>query len=246
MKCKAVVFMFIAAFLVCSCTKQTVILTKEYKEDAPFFDMLNISFDFHLETLGDYRGKIIQKLIYNDMGFEEFVKFKKDRFTGNPDDIYAEVYALRYDANGVPYAEDAILHQSDLILEYRIIGYDGKFITIEHSGYEYRAGAAHGNYRKEYYTVDIKEEKILEVDDIAGKMPDALLKELIEAKYDLVPYLRENIWPPDSIGFSNGKIVLLWNTYSITPYSTGPIELPVSKKIIRPFLTDKGKSVTGR
>ena len=99
---------------------------------------------------------------------------------------------------------------------------------------------AHGNYWVQYFIVDLTDEKILGIDDLIYPISDKLLREIIKEEYEIDYYLRENIWPPDTISFQKDGIILLWNTYSITPYATGLIEINIKNNIIESYLTEKG------
>ena len=134
-------------------------------------------------------------------------------------------------------------YHSELIESYNIIYYNDEFILIKHTKYFYYTMAAHGNYWEEYFVIDINEEKILNMYDLVTQIPEDLLKENIELNYDIDYFLRENMWPPDTINFQKDGIELLWNTYSITPYVVGVIDIKIEYEIGESFLTKKGKMI---
>ena len=77
------------------------------------------------------------------------------------------------------------------------------------------------------------------INDLIYQIPDEIIKELIHKQYNIDYYLRENIWSPDTISFQNDSVTLIWNTYTITPYASGLIEVNIKDKIIEPYFTEK-------
>jgi hypothetical protein len=134
-------------------------------------------------------------------------------------------------------------YHSDLIERYNIEHYNDLFIIIKYSHWAYYSGAAHGIYGFNYFIVDLTDEKILGIDELLYPIPDKLLKEIIEGKYEINDYLNENIWAPDTISFQKDSVILLWNIYSITPYALGHVEININDKIIEPYLTEKGRKI---
>ena len=234
MKYSRLSLLFLAAVFFMGCGSAPQIVHKDYIYEKILFGTQRINFDIHLENIGN-SGKIyelINNLIYNHKNFDEYVEYREKDFIGDPNEA---AYPPMIDEDGTEY-----FYHSDLIEKYAIIFNSNTHIIFEKNVYLYDGGA-HGNYGIRYFIIDIKEEKILDIDDLMYPIPDGLLKEIIEANYTIHYYLRENIWPPDTVNFYNKNITLIWNTYAITPYSNGIIQIDIPDEIIEPYLTDKGK-----
>ena len=234
MKYNYLSLLFIATVFIMGCDSAPKIVQKDYVYEKMFFGTHRIEFDIHLENIGD-SGKIyelVNNLIYKNKNFDEYVEYREKDFIGDRNEA---AYPPMIDEDGTEY-----LYHSDLIEKYVIIFNSNTHIIFEKNVYLYDGGA-HGNYGIRYFIIDIKEEKLLDIDDLMHPIPDGLLKEIIEANYSIYYYLRENIWSPDTVNFCNENITLIWNTYTITPYSNGIIYAEIPDEIIEPYLTDKGR-----
>jgi hypothetical protein len=200
-----------------------------------FFGTHSFEFDIHLENTGGYEkiSNLITTLIYHDKSFDEYVTYKEKEFIG---DIREEFYPPMIDEDGTEY-----FYRSYLNVNYSVEYYGDLYAIIKYFLYFYNSGAAHGNYWVEYSIIYLTEERILDADDLVNQIPDDLLKEILKIKYNVEYYLEENIWPPDTVNISNDNIELIWNTYSITPYSYGIIDINIHDTNIEQYLTDKGR-----
>jgi len=137
---------------------------------------------------------------------------------------------------------------SEFSEKYSVVCGNDKYIVIEHNTYSFNGGA-HGLEKNTYITVDLTEKKILGVNDFMNPVPDSLLDKAIKSKYEGInSYLRENIWPPDGVilcGKNSKNTELIWNRYTITPYVYGEISVEIQDDVIRQYLTDKGKALSG-
>jgi hypothetical protein len=219
------------------CSHLPEIIYKDYKYEKLFFETHSFTFDVHLENFKDSIkiSDLIRRLIYKNKTFDEYIVFAEDEFIGN---IRKEYYPPMTDDGGTEY-----LYHSDLIEKYTIEYYNDSFVIIKYHTYFYYSGAAHGNYITRYLIIDLIEETILNIDDLILPIPDDMLKGIIEVEYETNYYLREEIWPPDTISFQHDTVSLLWNVYSIAPYSTGLIEIVIQDIIIESYFTEKGKAL---
>jgi hypothetical protein len=217
------------------CVNTPKIIQKDYVYDKMFFETHRIEFDIHLENIGD-SGKIyslVNNLIYKNKNFDEYREYKERNFLGNSSEAD---YPPRIDDDGTEH-----FYHSYLGEKYVIIFNNNAYIIIEYNLYFYNSGGAHGYPWINYFIIDIKEERILGIDDLIHPIPDDTLKEIIESNFSTDNSQRDNIWPPDTVNFCNENIRLLWNVYTITPYAIGIIWIDIQDKIIEPYLTDKGK-----
>jgi hypothetical protein len=199
------------------------------------FENHRFEFEIHLENISgfDKASDLIKTLIYQNKNFDDYAEYLEKDFIG---DIRADTYPSQLDDNGTDY-----IFRFNLIADYSVEYYSDSFIIIEYSGYTYYAMTAHGSYWTVYRIIDIAEERILDIAELINPIPDGLLKQFIEEKYDINYYLQEEIWAPGSVNFSNENIELIWNIYHITPYSAGLISIEIPDDIIQQYLTDKGK-----
>ena len=229
----AVIGVFIAG---CNCADNFEIINKEYKYEKRIFENYSIEFDFTLANISNNTkiSNLIKDLIYNKYDFDEYVVYEENLFIR---DIRSEYFPVIIEEDGSTY-----IYRSSLNIEYSIEYYCRSFIIVKYSMYFYYTGTPHGSYWINYYIIDLSEKKLLEVDDILQNIPDDILKEMIESQYNIRYYLRDNIWPPDTINFNENTIELLWNIYQITPYSDGIITIEINE-IMDQYLTEKGKKL---
>ena len=234
-------FYLVFAILLFSCSRnnevsnEPVILSAGYQDEIMFFGTLKIGIDIHLENI-DNSESLIRKLIYDNKNFDEYIEYRKTEFIGNPDE---ELYAPDTDEieNNLEY-----FYHNDLDVKFNIIYHCDLYVIIEHSEYFY-TGGAHGNYWTIYHIIDLSEKRILNPEDLLDQIPDNILKDVITSAYNIRQFLLDDIWPPDSIYFKNGNFGLIWNIYSITPYSDGLIDIIIPDSAIQQYLTDKGKQI---
>ncbi|MCL2214612.1 MAG: RsiV family protein [Treponema sp.] len=217
---------------------------KDYKYDKLYYGTHNIEYDIHLENIvySDRAGSIvtaagslIEELIYQNKNFDDYAAYLEKRFT---DESAAGGFPLIMNGDGTQH-----IYQSSLTENYSIEFHDESFVIILYSTFYYNSGAAHGNYEFNYYIIDIAEQRLLTINDLIDPVPDSILKEFIMDKYGIDNYLRDNIWPPDTISINNEGVILLWNIYTITPYAAGFISIVLPDKTVNPYLTSKGKVV---
>ena len=236
MKYSKLSLLFLIMIFFIGCSNTAKITHKDYKYEKMVLGTHRVTFDIHLENI-DSSGKtynLINSLIYENKNFDEYIEYRERNFTENIN----EAYYPPMDEDGTEY-----VYLSELIEKYSIIFNNDTYIIFQYDSYAYISGGAHGNSLTRYFIIDVSEQRILNVDDLINPIPDDLLKKTIESNYDINYYFRDNIWPPDTINFSNENIELLWNTYTLMPYSYGIIRVEIKDEIIEQYLTDKGKAL---
>ena len=232
-------FLIIFVILLLSgCDGKEEIIQKHYQYDKVFADNHHVEFDIYLESIGNSRkiSNLIKKLIYDNKSFDKYILEIEKRFLQYYDDYS---FPNITNPDGTEYFFSSYLNEN-----YIIIYNDDSYIIIEYSDYYYYAGAAHGHFETFYYIIDIENERIFELNEILNPIPDAVLKEMIKNDYGIEDFLRDNIWPPDSINIGQAGIELVWNIYTITPYVFGSIHIEIPHEDAASFLTDKGKEIT--
>jgi len=235
MNFKNLIFIFtITLVFFASCGEKESIIKAHYKEEIILFGSYIAEFDIYLENAG-YSKKIaglVEKLVYDGKSFDDYITDTQTEFIGP---VTSDDFPLLTDDEGKTHFYKSFLNES-----YNIVHHSKRFIVIEYSKYFYQSGAAHGNYWTNYFIIDTAQKKILDINDLMTPVDDDYLKELITKEYDIISFLRTNIWPPDTININSGNIELLWNTYTITPYSDGIIGLVLYED---KYLTGKGRSL---
>jgi hypothetical protein len=228
---------FLLIILATSCSHVPGVVYKDYENEKLFFDTHQFTFDIHLENISNSNkiSGLIEKLVYQNRNFDDYISLRENEFIGN---AYKDNYLPMIGEDGTVY-----VYHSDLIESYTIEYYDDSFVIVNYEKYFYYAGAAHGLYSVGYYILDVAEERILCLSDLVNPIPDYVLKDIIESKYEISSYLSEKIWPPDSVNIQKNNITLLWNTYSITAYVYGLIEIDIQDEICEPYLTEKAKMI---
>jgi len=237
MKYSKLFFTFLLTIFFTGCSTAPKIVQKEYSNEKMLFTNYRITFEIHLENIG-ISGKIynlVNNLIYDNKNFNEYIKYTEDNFIRLIDE---ENYLPMTDEEGTEYLYQAYLNE-----KYSIVFYNDTHIIIKYDSYSYYAGAAHGNSLVEYFIIDLNEKRILDIDDLFISVPQTVIKGMLESNYAIENYLRENIWPPDTVNFRAESVELIWNTYTITPYVFGTIDVEVPYNVIEHYLTYKGKAL---
>jgi hypothetical protein len=208
----------------------------DYGYEKMVFDNYRFEFKFHLSALeGDQRiERIIKSLIYDGNGPEAYVTYKEETV----------LEGIRKDNRPPqPGEEGEYINQGEYLECVEIKNYGDSFAILRRDDYAYYSGQAHGISRIQYYIVDLDEEEILPLDGLASAIPDDILKENIASKFDIDFNYRESLWPPDTISLEREGMLLLWNVYSIAPYSDGPIEITIPYGLASAYLTEKARLI---
>ena len=116
-------------------------------------------------------------------------------------------------------------------------------LTLQHSGYDYPAGAAHGmpwNYAE---TIDLKNKRILTKDDIFTKSGQKAVLRMVVAEL-LDEYAEDNLnnvsdieLPGNDPSLTSEGVQFDYGAYEIGPYALGMpcVKLPYEK--VKPYLT---------
>jgi len=219
------------------CRNSDDIVSKHYQNEMKLHGTFTAEFDIRLENVGysKKKAKLVERLIYKGKNFDEYFTFAEDEFikTINVNDFLPII-----GDDGNEYYNQSYFNES-----YNILHYNNSYIIIEYNKYYVFSSAAHGNIWTEYFIIDIAHERLLGINDIATPLPDDFLDEMIKENYSVNHFLRDNIWPPDTINISHDNVELIWNVYTITPYSDGIISIALQNDT---FLTKKGKAIKAK
>jgi hypothetical protein len=237
MKLRFFVVLFPLFALFFGCSNYENIIRKNYQYEKYLLKKYNIIFNIHLENIrySKKTGNLIEKLVYKNKNFDEYVSYIEDNLaeTINSNDFLpaAGEDKIEFD-NQLYFSENInILHNFD------------SFLVIEHKKYLIFPSEPHGTLWTEYLIVDLAGERILDIDDIAVPLSEDFLEDIIHESYKVNNFLRDEIWPPDSINIEQDFIELTWNVYSIAPYSDGMISVVLQHDL---FLTKKGKAIKAK
>jgi len=233
---KIKVFLFVFYLLLQNTIVNAIEITSiEYNYEKYLFDNYNLELNISLENIGNNENisSLITELIYHNNDFNEYAGYLENLYFGH---IGSSYFPDIIQDDGTIY-----IYRSYLSIDYSIEHINEQFVIIRFFGYVYYSGAVHGLYKIDYYIIDLSERKLLEVNDLLINIPDDTLINIIESKYNIRYYLREYIWPPDSVNFSEDGVSLYWNIYQITPYSDGIIVIDINYTDIEQYLTEKGR-----
>jgi len=221
-----------------SCGKKEDIINVQYKEEKTINGTFKAKFDISLENVArpQKAAKLLEKLIYQGKSIDEYALFAQDNFINS---IKSEDYLPIIGHDGKERFNQSYFNEV-----YKILFHDDFYVIVEYNKYYTFSYAAHGNISTQYFIIDIAQGKILDIDDIAVPLPDDFIAGIIRTNYNVKnDFIRENIWPPDSINIKQDRVELVWNVYTITPYAYGIIGIPLQDDS---FLTQKGKAIKAK
>lgn len=112
------------------------------------------------------------------------------------------------------------------------------FATIIHQEYAY-TGGAHPNSFRNFYTIDVENEKLLSFEDVfesrAESQVIALIEKHIKIKHDIAPeeslldagFFEQKLSKPSNFTFNSDGVKFLYNPYEVAPYVIGYVEVTV-------------------
>ncbi|MCL2179692.1 MAG: hypothetical protein FWB83_01060 [Treponema sp.] len=230
-------FLSVIILFLAGCEREPEIVRRQFQYEKIFFGTYKIEVDIYLENIGESgkTAELIRRLIYRNKNFDEYAAHAESVFTG---DIKSEDYPPQIDDDGIEY-----FYRSNLTESYNIMYHDKSFVVIEYNNYFYYTGTAHGGFRTQFYIIDIAGKRILDIEDMISPIRDDYLKEIILREYDINNFLRDEIWPPDTINISQEGIDLIWNIYTITPYSSGVIFINIPDEASNQYLKNIGRKL---
>lgn len=113
-----------------------------------------------------------------------------------------------------------------------------KFATIIHQEYAYMGGA-HPNGFRNYYTIDVENEKLLSFEDVFESRAESqvmgLIEEYIKIERDILPeeslldagFFEQKLSKPSNFTFNSDGVKFLYNPYEVAPYVIGYVEVTV-------------------
>jgi len=219
------------------CKNNDEIISKHYQNEMKLQGTFTAEFDIRLENVGysKKKAKLVEKLVYQGKNFDEYFAFTEDNFVKTID---AKDFLPIIGEDGNEYYNQSYFNES-----YNILHYNDSYIIVEYNKYYVSSSAAHAYIWTEYFIIDMAQERLLGINDIATPLPDDFLNEMIKEDYNVDQFLRDNIWPPDTININHDNVELIWNVYTITPYSDGIISITLRNDS---FLTKKGKAIKAK
>jgi len=127
----------------------------------------------------------------------------------------------------------------EIIKNNKIVYHGKQYISFMNEQYAF-TGGAHGNTMRDYYTYDLKNQKLLTsgaifISDSCSAIIELQKRSLTKAGIDL-----GNLWDDgfkcDNFYLLNKGIVFHYNQYEIASYAAGPMDVFVSFKEIQPYL----------
>lgn len=131
---------------------------------------------------------------------------------------------------------------------FTVIPSPPRYYTLELFKYQY-SGGAHGISQLNYITVDLENNKIIQLKDLfkpnvnyTSIINKAVNAQLIERQAEGEVFF---IGPGGFNGIkenqnfyidSNGNIIIVFNVYEIAPYAAGVVEVPLSKTDLSPYM----------
>ena len=237
MKKAYILILFTIIVLFSGCKNHENIISKHYQNERKLHGTFIAEFDIRLENVG-YSKKtamLVERLVYKGKNFNEYFTFAEEEFVKTISDID---FLPIIGEDGNKYYNQSYFNES-----YNILHYNDSYIIIEYNKYYVFSSAAHANIWTEYFIIDVAQERLLDINDVATPLPDDLLNEVIKEDYNVNHFLRDNIWPPDTININHDNVELVWNVYTITPYSDGIISIALQNDS---FLTKKGKAIKAK
>jgi len=238
MKLKHFLVLFAIFVLFSACGRKEDIISRQYKEEKLLNGTFRAKFDISLENVGHPQktAKLLEKLIYQGKNIDEYAAFTQDNFIKA---IKSDDYLPIKGEDGREYYNQSYFNES-----YNILYHNDFYIIIEYNKYYSFSYAAHGSIWTEYFIIDIAQGRILTIDEIAEPLSDDFLDDIIRTNYNITNnFIRDHIWPPDSINIKHDSVELIWNVYTITPYANGIIAVALQNDS---FLTKKGRSVKAK
>jgi len=230
-----ILFVVFVSFYGCKNNKD--IISKHYQVERNLYGTFIAEFDIRLENVG-YSKKtagLVERLVYQGKNFDEYFAFAEENFIKT---ISANDFLPIIGEDGNKYYNQSYFNES-----YNILHYNDSYIIIEYNKYYVFSSAAHANIWTEYFIIDIAQKRLLGINDIATPLPDDFLNDMISEDYNVDQYLRDKIWPPDTININHDNVELIWNVYTIMPYSDGIISIALQNDS---FLTKKGRAIKAK
>ena len=237
MKFRHFYILFIIFVFFYGCKNNKDIISKHYQNEQLLNGTFNVEFDIRLENIGysNKNARLVEKLIYQGKNFDEYFTFTENNFIKT---INTKDFQPIIGDDGNEYYNQSYFNES-----YNILHHNDSYIIIEYNKYYVFSSAAHANIWMEYFIIDIAQERLLGINDIATPLPDDFLDDMIKEDYNVDQFLRDNIWPPDTININHDGVELVWNVYTITPYSEGIISVTLQNDS---FLTKKGREIKAK
>lgn len=159
----------------------------------------------------------------------EFIMAYRDHQADTPTDIDMGGYEAQIDMHVIRQTED--------------------FISIEWDSYFF-TGGAHGNTYTTYLNFDTQTGEQIDIESLINNFDsfENFVEEAFRKEHKISKdvsindtgfwFDNDTFYVSNNVGFTNEKIIIVYNTYEIAPYSTGAITLEIPLEEIEPFLND--------
>lgn len=109
------------------------------------------------------------------------------------------------------------------------------------SNYTYPAGAAHGMYSHKYLNYCLADGKVITLSDLfvpgSEELLTSMIRDVLATRDDLMEDVSD-VNLSDNFRVTTDGVVFIYPLYSIAPYSSGEIEVPLDAMSLSPILTE--------
>ena len=130
--------------------------------------------------------------------------------------------------------------------DMKMFSHVNDFLTVQYSGDGY-TGGAHGYYFENYKVFDLKNNKTVQLSDIALDQNSKLWNKILMDNFiqndgdrgQVEMLLVDKIPLNNNFYFDKENLYFLYNQYEITAYAAGPVLIKIPLSDIKPLLTDE-------
>jgi len=241
---------FLLFFVTISCKKQeTILLTfesfsEEYKGNCPSNDCAIVTIDY-IKLLGE--KEVIDKINFtlgnSIIYFLNSNSDKRIKATTVPEAANIFIKEYEKDKNEFPELSP---YEAEISISKSLI--TSKIISIKTKQYTF-TGGAHGNSSTSFLNFDPQTGLLITKSSLfKNKKEFTDFVEVLFRKENNIsekePINSTGFWfendtfnLPETIGFSNNNVILIYNQYEIASYADGAIELIIPIEKVKPYLT---------
>lgn len=194
-------------------------------------ELEGLEIDMKIPVISNLNNRIFQKRI-NQKIKKKYLALKKSI---EKDAVENHQYAKNQGFPVIPYT---------LMTNYHIKA-NGEIFSLETTIYDYRGGA-HGLTTTEYYNIDTKKSKLLNIEDLFKESSN--YKEILNQEINKQIQqrtLQGEVFFEDQGGFKGikdkqsfyidhqGNLVVVFGLYEIAPYASGIVEFHIPKEVIK-------------
>jgi len=189
------------------------------------------------------QAKFFHEILYSGLDLEAY----RDRVADGQTEDYRQMLNVLEDPD-MGISESLNWHYTE---EVSVEGAGNDGIVVERA-LDFYAGGAHGLNTKSYYVLDLEARRVVTIDDLFPNYQDERIKAII---YDALrefsglakgqplsegEFFSDEPELTDNFYVTAQGLGLYWNHYEIAPYSSGPIEVLIPWRDIRPLMLHSG------